>query len=417
MSATHLAGIDWATQKHDVCLVDAEGKVVGEQQFANTRAGLDRLCSWLLADGREATQVHVAIETPRGLIIDALLDRGFTVFAINPKQLDRFRDRFSPSGAKDDRLDARVLADSLRTDQRAFRQLETEHPLVVQLREWLRMREDAVEEVGALSNKLREQLGRFWPEVRNLMGGVPDDWFLALLDKIPTPAVAQKRQCARIVASVLKKHRVKRVSVDQVVQALRTQHVTAPGVVEGVTARIQHVLERLAVAIAQRKESDVRIQALLAELDTEGSQGAPDGQPSDVAIMLSFPGIGTIVAAALLTDGARYIGQRDYSGLRIMSGVAPVSRITGKRCGSNAQVSMRRACSKRLANAMQNWARVAAQRSEHWGVRFRQIASKHPTVISRARRGLADNMLRVLVGMLKTRTLYDEHRFRPKAAA
>src|SRR5215510_12362508 len=86
--------------------------------------GLAELGDWLLSMASAARTVAVAIEVPHGPVVDALIDRGFVVFAINPKQLDRLRDRFSVAGAKDDRRDAYVQADSLRTDRRLFRRLQ-----------------------------------------------------------------------------------------------------------------------------------------------------------------------------------------------------------------------------------------------------------------------------------------------------
>ena len=90
----------------------------------------------------EASAIHVAIEMRHGPIVETLLERGFNVYAINPKQLDRFRDRFSPAGAKDDSRDAELLADALRTNMRAFRKLALAEPLIVKLREWSRMTDD-----------------------------------------------------------------------------------------------------------------------------------------------------------------------------------------------------------------------------------------------------------------------------------
>jgi hypothetical protein len=103
------AGIDWASQTHQVCLIDGGGKIVGERGFAHGGAGLCELCSWLLTMTRgPAPAIAVAIEVPHGPVVEALLERGFQVHAINPKQLDRFRDRFTVAGAKDDRRDAHV---------------------------------------------------------------------------------------------------------------------------------------------------------------------------------------------------------------------------------------------------------------------------------------------------------------------
>src|ERR1700681_2878129 len=113
--ARWFVGIDWASETHQVCLVDADGKVVGERAFAHGGAGLAEMCTWLVGmTPAEPAGIAVGSEVPHGPIVETLLERGFLVYAINPKQLDRFRDRFTVAGAKDDRRDAHVLGDSLR---------------------------------------------------------------------------------------------------------------------------------------------------------------------------------------------------------------------------------------------------------------------------------------------------------------
>src|SRR3954454_11517640 len=93
------AGIDWGSAKHQACLLDGAGKVVGERAFAHGGAGLAALCDWLVSMAGDPGSVAVAIEVPHGPGVDALLDRGFAVYAINPKQLERLRDRISVAGA------------------------------------------------------------------------------------------------------------------------------------------------------------------------------------------------------------------------------------------------------------------------------------------------------------------------------
>jgi hypothetical protein len=117
-------GIDWGSQRHQVCVLDRDRRLVGERAVDHDGASLAQLVAWLwtLSAG-QPERVSMAIEVPRGAIVEGLVERGFHVFAINPKQLDRFRDRHSVAGAKDDRRDAFVLADSLRTDQPSFRRL------------------------------------------------------------------------------------------------------------------------------------------------------------------------------------------------------------------------------------------------------------------------------------------------------
>ena len=139
------AGIDWSAQTHQVAVGDADGEILGEREFAHSGDGLAEMADWILGhspDGKAAA----AIEKPHGPEVDALLERGAAVFALNPKQLDRFRDRFSPAGAKDDRRDAFVLAHSLATDRKAFREVEPPPPEIVRLRELSRAEGDLVED-------------------------------------------------------------------------------------------------------------------------------------------------------------------------------------------------------------------------------------------------------------------------------
>ena len=130
-------GVDWAWATHQVCVLDATGQVVAEREVAHSGTGLAELGDWLRGvTGAAPATIGVAIEVPHGPVVESLLAQGFAVCAINPKQLDRFRDRFTVAGAKDDRRDARVLAEALRTEPGALRRLRREPATLLELREW-----------------------------------------------------------------------------------------------------------------------------------------------------------------------------------------------------------------------------------------------------------------------------------------
>ena len=106
-------GVDWATEAHQICILDAQGKVLKELSVEHTGKAISGFLQWLNEFTKgESDKVAVAIEVPRGAVVEAFLERNYAVFSINPKQLDRFRDRHSVAGAKDDSLDAFVAADS-----------------------------------------------------------------------------------------------------------------------------------------------------------------------------------------------------------------------------------------------------------------------------------------------------------------
>ena len=149
-------GVDWGSETHVVCVLDRDRQRIVERSVPHTGVGLNDLADELMSLApSEPGRVAVAIEVPRGAIVDTLLARGIHVFSINPKQLDRFRDRHTVAGAKDDRRDAFVLADSLRTDRPAFRRVQPDHPCVVELRELSRIDDDLGQELRRLSNRPR----------------------------------------------------------------------------------------------------------------------------------------------------------------------------------------------------------------------------------------------------------------------
>ena len=163
-------------------------------------------------------------------MVETLVERGFHVYAINPKQLDRFRDRYSMGGAKDDRRDAFVVGDSLRTDQPCFRRVRLDDPQVIQLRELSRVDEDLQREGNQLANRLRDQLHRFYVQALKLCPAADEPWLWTLLELAPSPSVAQRLRPKR-VERLLRAHRIRRLKADEVVSALRAPALqVAPGV-------------------------------------------------------------------------------------------------------------------------------------------------------------------------------------------
>ena len=260
-------GVDWASETHQVAVLDARGAVIGERAFPHGGAGLGALCDWLLAmTGEPAAMIAVAIEVPHGPVVETLMERGFPVYAVNPKQLDRFRDRFTVAGAKDDRLDSRVLGNSLRTDRHCFRPLRLADPIVVELREWSRMAEELQQERTRLGNRVREQLWRYYPQVLELTDDVAADWFLELWALVPTPAKAAKLR-QDTIAKFLKARRIRRVAAEEALRLLRQTPISvAGGTTEAATAHIRTVAVRLKVVNRQIKEAYRQLDTLCSKL-------------------------------------------------------------------------------------------------------------------------------------------------------
>lgn len=399
-------GVDWGREAHQVCVLDAAGATVGERAFAHGGGGLAELCDWVVASTvGDPAAVAVAIEVPHGPVVETLLERGFRVYAVNPKQLDRFRDRFSVAGAKDDRRDAHVLGDSLRTDRHCFRGLAVSDPVVVELREWSRMSEELQQERTRLVNRVREQLWRYYPQALDVAGGdVAAKWFLDLWTLAPTPAKAARVRESS-VDRVLKTHRVCRLDGAEALERLRQKPLTvAAGTTEAAVAHIGTVVQRLKLVNRQIKQAHRRLDALCDKLAEGGNDETPkpSDEPSDVAILTSLPGVGRIILSALLAEAWEPVRRRDYGALRMLSGVAPVTRRSGKRC----VVVMRHACHLRLRNAVYHWARVAIQHDSVSRNRYAALRKRGHSH-GRALRSVADRLLAVACAMLTDRRLFD----------
>jgi transposase len=396
-------GIDWAKEQHRACLLDAEGRRVAERDITHDGAGLQELCSWLLEKtGARAQEIAVAIEAPRGPVVEVLLERGFQVFAINPKQLDRFRDRFSMSGAKDDSRDAEVLGHSLYTDRQAFRRLAIDDPLVIELREWSRIYDELKQEQNRLTNRMRDQLWRYYPQVGEL-GDPSANWLLDVWEKAPSPARAV-RVSEKAIARILKEHRIRRFDAAEVLRILRQPPLTvAPGTVEAATAHIRTVAARLRLVNQQIKEAEHRLDELCAAI--EAAAETTPGQiceQRDMAILRSMPGLGRIITATLLAEACEPLRLRDYQVLRGLSGQAPVTR----RSGKSIIVLRRYACNTRLRNALFHWARGAIQHDPISKQRYTELRGRGHGH-ARALRTIGDRLLYVLCTLLERQVLYD----------
>jgi len=408
-------GIDWGNESHEICVIDSSGVKVLTHSVTHDGEAIAGLVDRVLAlvdDQSEA--LAVAMEAPRGTMVEAFLERGAAVFSINPKQVDRFRDRYSIAGAKDDRLDAYVIANSLRTDRILYRRLSLDDAAIVELRTLVRAREDFQQDILRLGSRLREQLHRYYPQILELGNVYSDAWLWEVFEMAPTPEQARHLQRAKVEA-VLRRHRIRRVNADDVVRTLKKKPIpAAPGVVEAARQHAQRLIPSLRLALEQRRDCDRGLQAILERLSSpDAGSDNISGQDAhrDTEILLSLIGVGIVNGATMLAEAGRLLHARDYQGLRLLSGIAPVRRQTGKqgKNGRAAPVYMRRACNPRLREAVHHWANVAAQRdprTKHHYARLRAAGHSH----GRALRGVADRLLAVLVAMLKRRELYDPGR-------
>lgn len=410
-SMAWFAAVDWGSERHQACLLNATGELVGERDFAHGGAGLAALCDWLISLAGDAGTVGVAIEVPHGPVVDTLLDRGFAVHAINPKQLDRLRDRFSIAGAKDDRRDARVAATGLRTDRHLFRPVQVGNPVIVELREWSRLAEELQQERVRLGNRVRQQLWRYYPQLLELSDDVAAEWIVALWTRAPTPAKAAQLR-ATTVARLLEQYRIRREDVETALDILRQPAIkVAAGVTDAAVLHLRSLVARLHLVNRELHQAERKLDELCAALSHRAE--TQESVAHDAANLASLPGVGRRTLTTLLTEASGPLARRDRAALRTLSGVALVT----KRSGKSHLVVMRHAVQIRLRQAVFHWARAAVQNDPKSRCRYDALRARGHSY-GRALRGVADRLLTVAIVLLQRQTTFDlNHGLSPTAAA
>lgn len=385
------AGLDWASQIHRACVVDAQGAVLTQFDVHHTAAGLADLCRRLQAAGVTA----VAIERPSGTVVDALLQAGLQVVPIHPNVVKATRPRYRSHGGKSDASDAYLLADLLRTDGHRFAPLAPECDEIRALRALVRVRDELVATRVQLANQLRALLESFWPGAAEIFAEVDSPIALAFVQRYPTPGSARRLGAARMAAFCARHGYSGRRSPEELLARLRQAPMVALGSLEmqakgELASALARVLTRL---VEELGATTRRVERFVGQID--------DGR-----ILMSFPRAGRVCAAQILAELGSVRERFDSSErLAAVAGVTPVTKESGK-CRF---VAFRWACNHRLRAAVT----CLADNSRHassWAAdiyeRARARGCDHPHAI----RVLARAWLRVIWRAWTDRQPYDPER-------
>ena len=407
LESLFFAGIDWGKNSHQVCVIDPEGSVVEGKSFRHTGTGLFEMSQWIQkVSGSDSCDMAVAIEVNHGPVVESLCEQGFMVYSVNPKQLDRFRDRFCVSGAKDDRKDALVLASALRTDRRRFRRVEPQNPDVIVLRELTRTREELTRERTRLVNRFRTLLWRYYPQFEELLGSTVRPWHLELWELIPCPSSAKGKR-AQTVNKILKRNRVRRIDAEGALRILRAERINvSDATVQSCVFHIRSVVERLKVADRQlegiKDSIDKVIETMNAKLKAEGNG------PTDIEILRSIPGVGIVVLATLIAEAWSLVRRRDFEAIRCLGGVAPVTRQSGR----TKQVIRRKAVCKSLSAAFHVLGGIAVTNDPVSKAKYEELRGKGHGYC-RSVRTVCDRLLFVARVILEKGELFDKELRKP----
>jgi transposase len=309
------AGVDWAKDDHAVCVAGGQGEVLERFTVRHDAAGLRQMAARLLRAGAQ----QAGIERGDGPVVDTLLAAGLAVFVIPPGQVKNLRSRYGSAGNKDDRFDAYVLADTVRTDARRLRPLERDSGQTAALRSTVRARRDLVGHRVAAANQLRAHLETAFPGAAALFAQVDSEITLAFLSRFTTQEQADWLSPPRLAAWLKSASYSGRTDP----AVLHARLLAAPRGQAGPHAR---ALAEVTVAlVAVLRALNAQILALAASID------AQMGAHPDAVIFQSLPRSGTVRAARLLAEIGDARGRfPTRESLTCLAGVAPSTRQSGK---------------------------------------------------------------------------------------
>jgi transposase len=384
-------GLDWGNSHHQLCILDAAGRMIHQGKFAHDVAGTRDLTDRL---SRHGPVEGIAIERSEGLLVESLQQQGHRLFCVSPKMSARARERYRLAPTKSDAFDAFVLADSLRHEHRHWRSVAVPSPLLAELRALTRDRERLIWNQRDVENQLRAIVLAYHPGVLHLFSSLDRDITLAFLRDYPTPVQAGRVGAARMAAFCARHGYSGRTRPELLVERLRTNLLSASdGTTAGKTFAAVLFVEQLELLNTQVRAITKRIRERLAE-------------HPDAAIFLSFPGMGEVTAAIMLAEMGEDRGRFPTADVLLAeTGTAPVTRSSGR----SRTVRFRYAANKRMRHAIDWWAFVAVREND-WAHDAYQQARDRGQLHNRALRGVGARWTRILWRCWIDHTTYDPDR-------
>ena len=387
------AGIDWA-EKHpqQYVILNKKGQPLKEGSFDRSVDGVYEFISALRDLEPHPAQVRIGIDRKHDIITQVLVAEGYRVFPINPKSSDRARDCFRPAGGKDDRTDARVHAEMVRTSFRRMEALQPQKELDRQLKGLLRLRQRYVKMRSQQKQILGSLISQISPTLRSLCGAFRRDWVRDMLEEFPLHqdlCEAHGNQLNRF----LREHRMS-AETKQDIRAVRGQTPVIFSDQEADTYRKQiHSLLSLICSFDEEIEKlDERVSILLEQHpDAEIFRSLPSG--SDVTL-------GALIAAF----GADRDDTRSWRQYAAYFGTSPIT----EQSGGSRSVHKRRAYDSLSFRALENLADATRRRAGCWASTYYQRKRAEGKGYYHALRCLAHRWVKILHAMWRNRTLYDE---------
>ncbi|HEY3150198.1 MAG TPA: IS110 family transposase [Candidatus Binatia bacterium] len=387
-------GVDWADEFHQVWVSDPDGNRVIEKKVVENVEGLTEFGRWLDESRAKGIELWAAIEKPHGRIVDFLLDHGVVVYPVNPKALDRARDRFRMSQSKSDGFDAYVLAEFLRTDHGHLRALEPNSDAAQELKLLTRDQYRLVRQKARLLNQLSRTLKEYYVRPLEMFSDLESNIALDFLDQYPTPHDLSKLTRRQWNRFSKREHHLGEERSKELWEKLNQPQLKIPEHVVRAKARLLKVLLAQLKPLRDAVESyNERVKSFFASMPA-----------AELVTMLPGAKTGTIIATLWAELGDAKSRWESFRHLQAEAGVVPVTKASGK----SRIVQFRFSCNKILRHAAYWLAFVSLNRSEWANHYYRDQRAKGHSH-HQALRALGAKWLKIIFVMWRDHTPYDEN--------
>ena len=387
-----LIGVDQSQKKHDMCIMNETGQQLARLSTSHSAQGFEQLHNQCQALRTPPQECCVALESAHSLLVDYLLDNGYTVYVVPGKAVDRYRDRHRQSSSYSDKSDAAVLAHVLRTDRHLYTPLEADQPLTRQIRSQVKLVLNLKRSVVRLGNQLRTLLWRYYPVAADLFSGLDRQIALHFIQTYPTPQAAKRLTQVEFTA-FCHAHQYRRSDyiARRYAQLLSAQTYASAEVAAAYAAQAQ-ALARILYNLV--KERDAAQKTLTRSFE----------QHPDARIYASLPGAGEFLMPALLSKFRDCRARFPKAAVaQAIAGTSPVTMQSGKK----RRVRFRLACDREFRYIATQFARSSVRKSP-WAAGYFATVRPRYDKESQAYRCLANRWMAIIWRLWTDRVEYDE---------
>ena len=390
----YYVGVDWADREHQLYVGDEDGAKVAEMKVEETPEGMAELGCWLDERRAEGIELWAGIEKPHGRIVDFLLDYGVVVYPINPKAVDRARDRFRMSQSKSDSFDARVLSEFVRTDHAHLRALQPSSEQAQELKILTRDQQRVLRHKTRFLHQLMATLKEYYPRPLEVFGDLGSQIARDFLKQYPTPAALSRLSRRQWDRFAKRQHHLSEKRCVELWEKLKKPQLAVPQhVVRAKAQLVEVLLDQLQASVQAVQKYKERVECFFASMPA-------------AKLVAKLPGgkSGTLVPTIWAELGDAAGRWESFRHLQAEAGVVPVTKSSGK----SRIVRFRFSCNKHLRHAIYWFAFVSLNRSEWANTYYRdQRARGHSH--HQALRALGAKWLKIIFGMCRDHRPYDEN--------